>query len=110
MERYLRGISRVSSSVIVRYDRMGHLGKVELVYKSYGHWIDETSLWPATKPNKVVQSTLRALSDPFCHSKLFASCHPEEAKPPKNLTEGRLREESRGLSLALKVKLNALVY
>jgi hypothetical protein len=30
----------------------------------------------------------------FCHSEPFALCHSEEAKRPKNLTQGKLREES----------------
>jgi DNA polymerase-4 len=43
---------------------------------------------------------IRPFNNPACHSDPFASCHSEEAKRPKNLAQGKLREESTDPSIA----------
>jgi len=45
----------------------------------------------------------------FCHSEPFASCHSEEAKRPKNLTQGKLREESHGAQDRLREAISLLL-
>ncbi len=58
--------------------RIGHLGLVE-----------ENDI------KTVLEALAKALPSAYRHSEPFAPCHSGEAKRPKNLAQGKLREESR---------------
>jgi len=74
-------------------------------------WLDEVEENHFYVPALIIADIVELggrLATPSCHSEPFALCHSEGEKGPKNLTQDKLREESRPFAIAQGDKRNAL--